>query len=47
MEIMARDKKNARGTIKWTLLNRIGEATFDIEVPEGVVRKALHAIQPQ
>lgn len=46
-EAMLKDKKNAGGVIKWTLLNAIGEAAFDIEVAHSLVEQALKAIQPQ
>lgn len=44
MQKIAFDKKNANGKVKWVLLKHIGEAVFDQEVDEQIVRKALKFI---
>jgi 3-dehydroquinate synthase len=44
--LIAKDKKNVSGQIKWTLLEQIGSAIFDIVVPEELIVEALSAIQP-
>jgi 3-dehydroquinate synthase len=44
--LIAKDKKNVGGQIKWTLLERIGSAIFDVVAPEELVIEALSAIQP-
>jgi 3-dehydroquinate synthase len=47
-EVMKRlksDKKNVGSKVKWTLLKNIGEAVFDIEVPEEYVIDAIKFIQ--
>lgn len=45
--IISRDKKNVQGQVRWTLLERIGNAVFDIVIPEELISEALSAIQPQ
>jgi 3-dehydroquinate synthase len=44
--LIARDKKNVGGKVKWTLLERIGSAIFDVIVPEELIIEVLSAIQP-
>jgi 3-dehydroquinate synthase len=44
--LISRDKKNVGGHVKWTLLERIGSAIFDVVVPEELIVEALSAIQP-
>jgi len=44
--LISKDKKNVGGQVKWTLLERIGSAVFDIVVPEELIVEALSAIQP-
>lgn len=44
--LMARDKKNIGGHMKWSLINSIGSCSFDATAPDGVVTAALEAIQP-
>jgi 3-dehydroquinate synthase len=44
--LIAKDKKNVCGEVKWTLLERIGSALFDIVVPEELIVESLSAIQP-
>ena len=44
--LLAKDKKNVGGQVKWALLERIGSALFDIVVPEELIVEALSAIQP-
>jgi 3-dehydroquinate synthase len=44
--LMARDKKNVRGHMKWSLINSIGSCSFDLTAPDDVVDAALEAIQP-
>lgn len=44
--IIARDKKNVGGEVRWTLLDAIGKAIFDVVIPEELIREALAAIQP-
>lgn len=41
IEKMRIDKKNVSGVIKWTLLKHIGEAVFDQDVDEALVRQAI------
>lgn len=45
-DLLARDKKNVSGQVKWTLLERIGSAVFDVVIPEELIAEALSAIQP-
>lgn len=45
-DMMLADKKNHRGTIRWTLLKRCGEAIFDQEVEDHHIDTALQRIQP-
>jgi 3-dehydroquinate synthase len=45
-ELITKDKKNVSGRVKWTLLNAIGVAVFDVEVPEELIHEALQRIQP-
>lgn len=44
-EKIKHDKKNTHGTIKWTLLNAIGEADYNIEVGEHFIQSALDYIR--
>ncbi len=44
--LISRDKKNVGGHVKWSLLDRIGSAVFDIVVPEELIVEVLSAIQP-
>lgn len=44
--LLSKDKKNVGGQVKWTLLERIGSALFDIVIPEELIVEALSAIQP-
>lgn len=44
--LILRDKKNVGGHVRWTLLDRIGAAVFDIVVPEELIVEVLSAIQP-
>lgn len=44
--LLSKDKKNVGGQVKWTLLERIGSALFDVVVPEELIVEALSAIQP-
>ncbi len=44
--LMARDKKNIGGQIKWSLINSIGSCSFDVTAPDEVVVAALDTIQP-
>jgi 3-dehydroquinate synthase len=44
--LISKDKKNVGGQVKWTLLERIGSALFDIVVPEELIVETLSAIQP-
>jgi 3-dehydroquinate synthase len=46
-ELIGKDKKNVGGAIKWTLLERIGVAVFDVTVPEALILEALDYIQPR
>jgi 3-dehydroquinate synthase len=43
---LAHDKKNVGGAVKWTLLDRIGQAAFDISVSEDLILDSLNEIQP-
>ncbi len=45
-EALGRDKKNVGGAVKWTLLEKIGLAMFDVEIPEALITEALKRIQP-
>jgi 3-dehydroquinate synthase len=45
-ELLSKDKKNVSGVVKWTLLEEIGRATFDVVVPEECIADALKFIQP-
>lgn len=38
------DKKNEDGKIKWTLLKKIGEAEFDIEVSNDLINQAIKSV---
>lgn len=44
--LMARDKKNVGGHMKWSLIDSIGACSFDLTAPDDVVDAALEAIQP-
>lgn len=44
MEAMKKDKKNIDGTVKWVLINGLGNAISDQVVPDDVVRKILKEI---
>ena len=44
--IVGRDKKNVGNSVKWTLLNKIGGAVFDVVVAEEQILDALAYIQP-
>jgi 3-dehydroquinate synthase len=44
--LITRDKKNIGGKVKWTLLEGIGSAVFDIIIPEELILEVLAAIQP-
>jgi 3-dehydroquinate synthetase len=39
------DKKSRAGTVRWVLLERLGEASFGHVVPEEVVLEALRGVQ--
>ncbi|MBI2597267.1 3-dehydroquinate synthase [Candidatus Daviesbacteria bacterium] len=41
LEKIKSDKKNEKGKINWTLLKSIGEAVYNQQVDEGVIRKIL------
>ena len=41
---MRMDKKNEKGKIKWTLLKKIGEADFNIEIDNSFAEKAISYI---
>ena len=41
IEKMYTDKKNSHGKIKWTLLQEIGKADYNIEVGESFIKKAI------
>ena len=43
-DMLITDKKNRGGKIKWTLLSRIGEADFNIEIGEKFVREGIDYI---
>jgi 3-dehydroquinate synthase len=43
LQFMKQDKKNSEGNFRFTLLKRIGEGAFDIEVSVQHVRQALNA----
>lgn len=45
--LMARDKKNVAGHMKWSLINSIGSCLFDVTAPDEVVATAIATIQPQ
>jgi len=44
VDMLITDKKNSDGKIKWTLLTKIGDADFNIEVAEKFVRAGLEYI---
>ncbi len=44
MNRLLSDKKNVGSKVKWTLLRKIGEAVFDIEVPEEQIIEAINFI---
>jgi 3-dehydroquinate synthase len=44
--LMARDKKNIGGEIRWSLIDAIGSSIFDQTAPADVVTTALRRIQP-
>lgn len=44
VDMLMTDKKNIGGKIKWTLLTKIGEADFNIEVAEKFVRVGIEYI---
>ncbi|MEY4668128.1 MAG: hypothetical protein RL518_827 [Pseudomonadota bacterium] len=44
--LISKDKKNVGGNVKWTLLDGIGSALFDVVIPEELIVEALSAIQP-
>jgi 3-dehydroquinate synthase len=44
--LISKDKKNVGGQVKWTLLERIGSAVFDVVISEDVIGESLAAIQP-
>jgi 3-dehydroquinate synthase len=44
--LMARDKKNVGGHLKWSLIEGIGRAVFDMTAPDEIVGEALAVIQP-
>lgn len=44
--IVGRDKKNVGNSVKWTLLNKIGGAVFDVVIAEEQILDALAYIQP-
>ncbi|MFS4415062.1 3-dehydroquinate synthase [Maribacter sp. 2307ULW6-5] len=41
LELMKFDKKNAHGKINFVLLNAIGRAQIDVEIPNGLIDKAF------
>ena len=43
-EKINKDKKNDSGYIKWTLLKKIGNAEYDIDVDDKLIRKAIEYI---
>ncbi|MEQ9261655.1 MAG: 3-dehydroquinate synthase [Owenweeksia sp.] len=44
-EMVKQDKKNRRGTVLFTLLDRVGTARADVEVPEAAIRDVLKRLQ--
>jgi len=46
-DLIGRDKKNVGGAVRWTLLERIGVAVYDITIPEPLIRESLEYIQPR
>ncbi len=44
--LISRDKKNVGGSVKWSLLDGIGRATFDITVPKEMVIEAFASVNP-
>jgi 3-dehydroquinate synthase len=45
LALMARDKKNVGGQLKWSLIDTIGSSLFDLTAPEDAVIAALRDIQ--
>ncbi len=43
-KLILTDKKNQRGKVKWTLLNGIGKAEFNIEVTESFIKKGIEYV---
>jgi 3-dehydroquinate synthetase len=41
LKLMLGDKKSEEGTIQWTLLEAIGKAVWDINVPDNIVEQSL------
>ncbi len=44
LKVLKFDKKNEKGKVKWTLLKKIGEADFNIEIDLGFATKAINYI---
>ncbi len=43
-ELIKKDKKNAFGQIKWTLLEQVGKAIYDVKADGELVRKAIEKV---
>ena len=41
LQLLKYDKKNSHGNVNFVLLQAIGEAVIDIEVPEELLQKAF------
>ncbi len=41
LQTLTYDKKNEHGKIKWTLLQKIGKAVFDVEIDKELIEKAV------
>jgi 3-dehydroquinate synthase len=44
VNIIVNDKKNTKGQVNWVLLKNIGEAVYDQQVDDAIVRKAIESI---
>lgn len=44
IKILQYDKKNENGAVKWSLLKKIGEAVFDVEVKDELIIKAINCV---
>jgi 3-dehydroquinate synthetase len=45
MSVLQNDKKAEGGKVRWVLLERIGKAKANVEVPEKVVREVLQGLR--